>query len=139
MKLSTSQLVKIFVPWISDPVIISKVMKYYCDDEDMKEHYAEELGCEPSQFKNKMTMMWTKTSNWKRQDKYKIDNHQAADWSANYCIDFAGQQIDKNSITANCIERIFCNNKDPFSDNFRIEILTDPTDTKVLAWNLIVD
>lgn len=78
-------------------------------------------------------------AHWIRDHKEKLNNLD--DYGS---IDAAGY-IDEELFAkhghegAGCWNRIFLPRKDCLADNFRLEIITDPDDKKIVMWTLIVD
>ncbi len=126
MKLSTSKIIEIVTTsLINTEKILDDVVATY--DE-----------CAPEKVVEKMKAAWLKPANWKRDSKAKLNDDSIEEWNDFY-PDVAGEMINRNAVELGCVHRIFYNKADPFSDNFRLEILTDKQDQTIVAWSLIVD
>ena len=144
MKLSTSKIVEIITTsLINTDKILDDVVKTYVGNtpsiETLNDFTEMFGGCKPEIVVEKMKVAWLKPSNWKRYEKSKLKDDDLESWVGYFDPDVAGEMINKDAVGVGCILRVFCNKTEPFSDNFRLEILTNKEDQTIVAWTLIVD
>lgn len=85
--------------------------------------------------KEKVAKLFHDSKSWKRTEKYKVDadDYFGVDEGEEADIKkFAGQKVVCRLFFARGL-------LGDVQDNFRIEVYTDPTDSKVVAWGLVTD
>jgi len=145
-KLSTGELKRLIVEeWMTDEVMETVKQQYGLDkafrkdDERARSYY--------SQFDltslDQVDMFFIKEmripQNWLRDHKEKLDD--LGDYED---FDIAGKInealfAEHKHKGAGCWNRIFIPRHGQLCDSFRLEIITDPSDEKVVMWTLIVD
>ncbi len=150
-KLSTAKLKKMIGEWLATPVA-RKNLEYHSEGDPLEEA--------------RIWKMWCDGGQWKRREKRALkdeweDKFSTTDWENKpagwqhgqplptipyFDIDMMGE-ANMELVTkfhadpkqaAKCIFRCFEPDND-LADNYRLEIITTPDDSKVIGWTVIVD
>ena len=107
---------------------------------DLKEYYSE-------QHSDEIIKNWRDAKAWKRVEKRRLKENAPdfiwiSDCGPQFARDFAGEHssdlIEEHAADARrCWYRLFLH--DEFADNFRLEVITTPDDSRVVGWCITVD
>ncbi len=141
-KLSTERLRALLLERITTDELLRQVVDTYVDpdprdrDESLAD-MAQQLGCSPGEVEARLRRVWSDPRTWKRREKRRLGDERS-EWNIeDFTADCAGGL--SRDATARCWLRVFYPNDEPFTDNFRIEVVTSEDDHELVGWNLIVD
>ena len=157
-KLSTPKLKELISQWLSEPEI-REYLSHHSEPDGIEESEIREAldytadiynapkGSSQEQLEEHIWNLWKDGNNWKRGEKHKLKDSWDFHFDKNgFAIDVAGGE-DKDLIeyyvnhpneACNCIMRTFYPDNE-LADNYRLEVVTTPDDSKVVGWTVIVD
>lgn len=160
-KLSSADLKEMIGQWLSTLEARQKLSWHYFrssssssfnrDDAAAAVCYAElfnmPVGSSPEDVNERMLQEFADPSKWKRESKQRAQSSDEAtceDVIERFEPDVVGL-LNEQRITSlgdavgSCWCRTFTPKHETLADNFRLEVLTTPDDSEVIAWSVIVD
>ena len=149
-KLSSTEIKNLIIQWMNVPDVYNIITRKYVmlfdndlEDEFNKERISEitdyyKCGATKEAVKNAIISSITNPQNWSEVEKYSASE---SFYSDELFYDTAGYIAEDASLydIEKCTLREFYIGDDYVADNYRLEVITNPDDNKVIFWNLIED